>query len=144
MHSSSEQDEIISFINVTPLVDVLLVILIIFIVTASLVLKNSIPVDLPKAQSAEQMSAGLLNVAITREGAVYVNGKAMALEQLPSAVAKARVAMRNRKQPLSAFISADVKAPYGQFAKVMDKLRLEGITDIALDTNPSDLLRVGP
>ena len=56
--STQQEDDIISGINVTPLVDIILVVLIIFIVTASLVLRNNIPVELPQAQSAEKSLEG--------------------------------------------------------------------------------------
>ncbi len=57
--TSQQDDDIISGINVTPLVDIILVVLIIFIVTASLVLRHNIPVELPQAQTGEQSVDGL-------------------------------------------------------------------------------------
>jgi len=125
-------DDIISGINITPLVDIILVVLIIFIVTASFVLRSSIPVELPKAATGEQSTAGLLNLGVDKTGALFVNGKPSSLAALPEAIAQARA-----KQPkISAFIAADVQAQYGAFAQVVDLLRREGVTDIALDTQP--------
>ncbi|MDY0061783.1 MAG: biopolymer transporter ExbD [Myxococcota bacterium] len=132
----SDQDEIIAGINITPLVDIILVVLIIFIVTASFVLRSKIPVDLPAAQSAESSAGGLLNLAITREGVLYINGQPSTLDGLPAAVAEARA--RQGERPVSAFISADVQAQYGAFAAAVDRLRVEGVLDIALDTRPPD------
>lgn len=129
-------DELITGINVTPLVDVVLVILIIFIMTASLIFRTEIPVDLPSAQTAEASTAGLLNVGITRDGTIYLNGKRGTLKQIPQAVASLRDKVS--KKPIKAFVSADVTAQYGAFAQVMDHLRLAGIKDIALDTQPQD------
>lgn len=126
-------DEIISGINITPLVDIVLVILIIFIVTASFVLRNNIPVELPKAATGQDSTAGLLNLAIDKQGDLFVNGKPSSLEALPEAVEAARA----KELKVSAFIAADVSAQYGAFARVVDRLRQEGVTDIALDTQPA-------
>lgn len=139
LQTQPDQDEIITGINVTPLVDVAFVVLIIFIVTASMVLKDNIPVQLPQAQSAEDAGQGLINIAITAQGAVYINGKPGSLEALPAAVADARARVGSSGRPVTAFVSADVKAEYGVFAGVIDRLRLEGVVDIALDTQPVEL-----
>lgn len=136
--SLDDNDEIISGINVTPLVDVVLVILIIFIMTASVILRHEIPVDLPKAQSAEETTSGLLNVGIGKDGQVYLNGKAGTLAELPAAVKIARQKAATKGSRLRAFVSADVKAAYGKFARVVDRLRILGVTDIALDTAPEE------
>lgn len=141
-HTLNDGDEVISGINVTPLVDVILVVLIIFIVTASVILRSSIPVELPRAASAESSTSGLLNVAIAKDGGLFINGaRAASLEALPKAVADARGAARERGGRLSAFVSADVGAPYGLFARVVDRLRLEGVTEVALDTQPQEAVR---
>lgn len=139
-HTLNDNEDVISGINVTPLVDVILVVLIIFIVTASVILRSSIPVDLPEAKTAEEATSGLLNLGITREGKLYINGRPADLEQLPAAIREARArAKQEGRRSLSAFVSADVKAHYGLFARVVDRLRLEGVTDIALDTKPGEL-----
>jgi biopolymer transport protein ExbD len=132
----TEEDEIITGINVTPMVDVAFVVLIIFIVTASLVLKKEIPVELPRAESGESLNPGLLNVAITAKGQIYINGKRAALDQLPDAVERSRAEAKKLGRKVSAFVAADVKSEYGTFAKVVDRLRVLGVVDIALDTSP--------
>ena len=129
-------EELISDINVTPLVDVVLVILIIFIMTASMIFKQEIPIDLPSAQTAEASSRGLLNIGVAKDGAITINGKRAALASLSSAVSSARAKL-GKKDRLRALVSADVKAHYGKFAQVVDGLRLVGVTDIALDTTPT-------
>jgi len=137
--STQNDDEIISGINVTPLVDIILVVLIIFIVTASLVLRNNIPVDLPQAQTSEQSVEGLINLAVTSEGELYLNGRPGKIEDIPAVVAEARQKVKDNGGKVSAFISADVQARYGKFAEVIDQLRLEKVTDIALDTKPPEI-----
>ena len=138
LQTQLDQDEIIAGINVTPLVDVAFVVLIIFIVTASVVLKDNIPVDLPQAQTAEDSKSGLLNVGITSKGSIYINGNPGSLDVIAEAVRLARLQLEGQGQQLTAFISADVKAEYGKFAQVVDRLRMEGVVDIALDTQPMD------
>jgi biopolymer transport protein ExbD len=141
--STQQDDEIISGINVTPLVDIILVVLIIFIVTASLVLRNNVPVELPRAQSAEQSLEGLINLAVTSEGELYLNGRPGSIDDLPALVNQARQ-KAGQDGKVSAFISADVNARYGKFAEVIDRLRLEGVSDIALDTKPPELTEAQP
>jgi biopolymer transport protein ExbD len=141
--STQQDDEIISGINVTPLVDIILVVLIIFIVTASLVLRNNVPVELPRAQSAEQSLEGLINLAVTSGGELYLNGRPGRLDDLPALVRQAKE-KAGQGGKVSAFISADVNARYGKFAEVIDRLRLEGVADIALDTKPPEIAEAKP
>lgn len=137
--TAGDGDEIIAGINVTPLVDIVLVILIIFIVTASFVLRQSIPVELPRAQTSEQAGASPLLLALTAEGVLYINGRQSALDELEAAVKLARDRAAESRRPLSAFVSADIRTTYGQFAALIDRLRLLGVADIALDTQPEAL-----
>ena len=140
----SGDDEIISGINVTPLVDVVLVLLIIFIVTASFILRSSIPMQLPQASTAEESASGLLTVAIAKEkGAdpyrLYFNGRPGTIDDLPRVVGEARGKLPEGQTSLRVFISADVGAAYGRFAEVVDRLRREGVTEIAMDTQPVEI-----
>ncbi len=132
-------DEPITGINVTPLVDVALVLLIIFIVTASSMLRTTVPMKLPKSQTAEQSTAGLLTIAVTKKGEIFINAKPATVDGIGAAVAEARGRLKPGDPALTAFVSADVGAQYGQFAEVVDRLRLEGVYDIAMDTQPVDL-----
>lgn len=131
-----DEDEIVSGINITPLVDVVLVLLVIFIVTASTLLRTSIPMELPKAATAEESTAGLLVVGVGEDGGLYLNGRRGTVEDIPAAVAEARAKATQPEDRLSVFVSADVAAPYGRFAEVVDRLRLAGVTDVAMDTSP--------
>jgi biopolymer transport protein ExbD len=135
------EDELIGGVNVTPIVDVCLTLLVVFIVTASQVVNRSMPVNLPKAASAESSPPSIINVAIARDGAVFVNGAAGNLADIPAAVEAARAravqAGAGPELKLAGFVSADVDAPYGKFAEAVDRLRLAGVTDIALDTQPA-------
>jgi biopolymer transport protein TolR len=131
-------DELIGGVNVTPIVDVCLTLLVVFIVTASQVVNRSMPVNLPKAASAESAPPSILNVAIARNGDVFINGAPARLADIPREVeaARARAASTGVEAQLAGFVSADVDAPYGKFAEAVDQLRIAGVNDIALDTQP--------
>jgi biopolymer transport protein ExbD len=130
-------DDLIGGVNITPIVDVCLTLLIIFIVTASSIVNRSMPVELPKAATAESTPPAVLNVAIDREGKVFLNGAPGRIEDIPAAVEDARRRAEASSTKLAGFVSADVAAPYGRFAEAVDRLRLAGVTEIALDTQPA-------
>jgi len=134
-YGGGEEGDLITGVNITPIVDVCLTLLIVFIVTASAMVNRSMPVQLPKAATAESAPPSILNVAISRTGEVFLNGAPGRLEDIPRAVEEAR-ARAGGEPRLAGFVSADVDAPYGRFAEAVDRLRLAGITDIALDTQP--------
>jgi biopolymer transport protein ExbD len=134
-YDQGEGDELIGGVNTTPLVDVCLTLLIVFIVTASFVVDRSMPVQLPKAASAETSPPSLLTIAISASGELFINGAPGSLDGIPAAVEAARARVADGGG-LAAFVSADVAAPYGTFAAAVDRLRLTGVTEIALDTQP--------
>lgn len=136
--SLNEDEEVISQINVTPLVDIVLVMLIVFIVTTSMVVHNSIAMNLPKASTGTSDTLGLINVAISEEGVLYLGGTPSNLEDIPALVREKAEEVRQKGGRLSALISADIKTFYGDFVKVVDKLRSEGVFNIALDVKPED------
>jgi biopolymer transport protein ExbD len=128
-------DELIGGVNITPIVDVCLTLLIVFIVTASAIVNRNIPVQVPRAATSESAPPAILNVAILRNGEVWVNGAPSSLDAIPEAVAEARRRLGSDEK-LAGFVSADVSAPYGRFAEAVDRLRLAGVVEIALDTQP--------
>jgi biopolymer transport protein ExbD len=138
----SGDDELIGGVNVTPIVDVCLTLLVVFIVTASQVVNRSMPVNLPKAASSESAPPSILNVAIARNGDVFINGAPARLTDIPREVEAARAraasAGAGAETRLAGVVSADVDAPYGKFAEAVDQLRLAGVNDIALDTQPPE------
>lgn len=122
----------ISDINVTPLVDVTLVLLIIFMVTAKLIVARGISVDSPKTASGSDVKS-TLQITIDKERVVYVNGDAYS--ELD--VAQARVAeMREGNPELKAIISADKGVPHGDVMTVIDFVKLAGVTKFALASDP--------
>lgn len=135
-YGGGDESDLISGVNITPIVDVCLTLLIVFIVTASAIVNRSMPVQLPKAATAESAPPSILNIAISRTGEVFLNGAPGRLEDIARAVEEAR-ARATAEAKLAGFVSADVEAPYGKFAEAVDRLRLAGVTDIALDTQPA-------
>lgn len=134
--SSLYQDEdnlaAISDINVTPLVDVVLVLLIIFMVTAKLIVARGISVDSPKTASGDEVKS-TLQVTIDKDRQLYVNGDPYD----DIAAAQARVeSMREGNPELKAIITADTSVPHGDVMRVIDFVKLAGVTRFALTSDP--------
>jgi biopolymer transport protein TolR len=128
----------IAEINVTPFVDVMLVLLIVFMVTAPL-LTVGVPVDLPKT-AAKQLAADQtpLTVTVTREGAIYLGGgrddEAVALDALPARLAA--IAGTGAGLERRVLLRADTAAAYGNVIQVMAVLSQAGFTNLGLITDP--------
>jgi len=121
----------LSEINVTPLVDVMLVLLIIFMVAAPL-LTVAVPLELPKtdAGSVEQIEEPI-TVSIQRDGAIYVQEERATLDQLGPRISA--MANNNLERPI--FVRGDDQAPYGTVAQVMGRLSAVGFTRLNLVTD---------
>jgi len=123
----------LSEINVTPLVDVMLVLLIIFMVTAPL-LTPGVKVDLPKASSAKALNPKEpLVVSVSRDGRLSFGADEVPLEALGPAV-KAKIGDESERV---VHVRGDKDAPFGEVVKAMDALTLAGVTHIAIVTAPA-------
>ena len=122
-------DEAISGINVTPLVDVVLVLLVIFLMTAPVLYQSAIKVQLPKARTGEENVKSPLSFAINAAGDVYWGQDKISWEQLPAKLS----AMGPSISEQTATISADQMTPHGIVIKLMDTLRQSGLTRFALN-----------
>ena len=119
-------------INVTPLVDVMLVLLIVFMVTAPL-LSQGVQVDLPETQAPPlQQDIEPLVITIQRDGSIHLQRHPIALAQLPERIR----AMRQQRPDLPVFIRGDAQVPYAQVARVMGALEAAGIRKVGLVTEP--------
>ncbi|HVP69159.1 MAG TPA: biopolymer transporter ExbD [Anaeromyxobacteraceae bacterium] len=128
--SAEGDDEMISGINVTPLVDITLVLLIIFMVTTSYIVKEAIEVTLPRTTNAGvSTSAGPLAITLTKEGGIYVDGVRRSEEELK---AMARAAAL-RDSDTRALISADRDALHGSVVHVIDLVKGEGLSRFAIN-----------
>lgn len=126
--------EMISGINVTPLVDVVLVLLIVLMVTASYTVSKALPMDLPKASTGESANHPMA-ISVDERGKLFLDGGELSRDKL-------RLAVRDRKKQgdVSALIAADGHAEHRSVVKVIDLLRGEGITKFAINVAPEDLL----
>jgi len=122
-----------SDINVTPLVDVMLVLLIIMMLVAPLIQQGA-AVRLPQADNAQPKpeTQGQTVVAITKDRSIYLNAKQIAEAEL---VTKVTEALESQKDKV-VLIKADDEAEYGAVMAVMDQLRTAAIEDVGLITDP--------
>ncbi|HHN66194.1 MAG TPA: protein TolR [Nitrospirae bacterium] len=120
---------VMSEINVTPLVDVMLVLLIIFMVTAPM-LKQGIDIELPKAKGKQLRSEERIDVKINRRGEIYLNNRKVTLKEL---VRKMKAISRLNPD---VYLKADRKVPYGKVVRVMAEIKDAGIEKVGLITEP--------
>jgi biopolymer transport protein ExbD len=122
-------DEIIAEINVTPFVDVVLVLLIIFMVTSAAIVKAAIEVDLPKAASGGQALETTLNIVITKEGEVKLNGLDTTDDDIRAFI-KSKI---DDDPKMQAVIAADKGVPYGRVVRIIDVVKTSGVRSFALN-----------
>ena len=134
---SENDDEGISGINVTPLVDIMLVLLIIFMVTATFIANKALDLKLPEADSSTPVNPNdkPMNFALDKEGKLYLEGVVITLDQVAGKVAEEKV--KRPGAPLSAIIAADAQTPYALVIKIIDVIRKNEIVDFALTTDPT-------
>ena len=131
--ASDDDDGLIAGINVTPLVDVTLVLLIIFMVTARIIVSQGMPMDLPKSASGEALQT-VFAVELTADGKTRVDSEAVADDEGIGPLAK-RAKAKNKD--LRAVIRADKKVEHGRVIHVLDLLRRSGVSKIAFAVTPS-------
>jgi biopolymer transport protein TolR len=119
-------------INITPLVDVVLVLLLIFMLTAP-VLQSGVDVAIPKTRSVNQLTEERMVVTIDREQNVFLQDKPVNVNQLPSLLKVSRNADASKR---IIYLRADERVPFGAFASVMDAVKRAGITNISIVTQP--------
>jgi biopolymer transport protein TolR len=117
-----------SEINVTPLVDVMLVLLVIFIITAPLV-GGALRLDLPVSESSSAPApTNSLSLSVDPQGLVFLDDKPVALEALPAVLAM----QASIDASVEVQLRADQSVPYGRVAEVMGLLQKAGLTKVAL------------
>ncbi len=129
---SDGDDDEITGINVTPLVDVMLVLLIVFMVTSTYIVQQSIQVQLPKADTGEN-TAKTKNLAFVMDktGALYMDGKATTIAALPAQIKAIKA--DNPQAQLQALIAADKETQHGFVVQLIDTIRQQGIKDLAIN-----------
>jgi biopolymer transport protein ExbD len=130
---AQEADEAITGINVTPLVDITLVLLIIFMVTASYIVSPAIKVDLPKAASGTEQAKTTLALTLAKDGALYLNG-----ERSSDEVVVRYIKGELPKNPdLQAIIAADGGVPHRDVIHVIDLVKRTGVHRFAINVDPN-------
>jgi biopolymer transport protein ExbD len=122
-------DEEITGINVTPLVDIVLVLLIIFMVTANFIVRETLEVDLPRAAHGGETLQGLVNVVLDKDGRIFFDGAEVTERDLLQRVAES-VAKDSQTR---AVISADQALNYGRVMHLIDEIKGQGIGKFALN-----------
>ncbi|MBZ0154979.1 MAG: protein TolR [Alphaproteobacteria bacterium] len=119
----------LSEINVTPLVDVMLVLLIIFMVTAPL-LQQGVDVNLPKAKGKDLPPEERISIVIKKGGVLYLNDN-----PLPMAELTKKLSAVSQRNP-NVFLKADKEVPYGLVVEVMGEIKEAGIEKLGMITEP--------
>ncbi len=128
--STQDSDEVLSEINVTPLVDVMLVLLVVFIVTAPL-LTNSIPINLPKTESVAPVEQkDPLVVSIDDKGKLFINKDEIQPDLLETNLRSAK----NKNADVRVQLQADNGVNYGEVARAMASIEKAGITKLSVIT----------
>lgn len=136
---AADADGPIASINVTPLVDVVLVLLVVLMVTATFLASQSIPVDLPAASTGVAREP-VLTVSVGRGGELAADGRAVSDAELRAEVARHSA---GGTAPL-VVLAADGAVPHRRVVEVVDLLRRERVTELGFAVDPSDLARGRP
>jgi biopolymer transport protein ExbD/biopolymer transport protein TolR len=133
-----EGKKVNSNINVTPMVDVMLVLLIIFMVITPM-LGDKVTVDLPKVSAAIILDAAskedAITVSVTRDGSTFLQGDEVSLADLSTKVQNAEALKTNPSDDKTVYLRADTRANFGKVEDTMDALRTAGVNQVALLTD---------
>ena len=140
INKREEGKKVNSNINVTPMVDVMLVLLIIFMVITPM-LNNKVNVDLPKANAAVIMENAnkedAVTVAVTRDGRAYLGGDQVNLDDLS---AKISAKLENKPEgEKTVYMRADIRAKYGKVMDAIDQIRAAGVSQLGLLTERTEM-----
>jgi biopolymer transport protein ExbD/biopolymer transport protein TolR len=120
----------LSDINMVPFIDVVLVLLIIFMITAP-ILQSGIEVDVPKTHTVKEITEQRLVVTIDKSQRIYLGNDAVNIHQLAD-----RIKRQSKHQNDVIYLRADETVPFGAFCTVIDSLRQSGISNISIVTQP--------
>ena len=121
-------DDEIGYINITPMVDVLLVLLVIFMVTANFLKQESVNINLPKVNASDPNVAQSIQISITKSGQLLMEGMNVTEDAIAAKLSRESKARPNMRVTLS----ADERLAYGTIARIMGLIRQSGVTRIAL------------
>lgn len=128
----SEDDAIVD-INITPLVDIILVVLIIFMVTATYIVAPSIKVNLPDAATGEATDISSLGLQLTSDGKLHLDGEEISEADLRG-ILQEELATSDE---VTCLIAADTDVPHGRVVWLIDVVKQEGISKFAINIDPA-------
>jgi len=121
-------------IEIIPMIDTMFFLLVFFMIaTLSMTIQHGMPVSLPTAESSTDSHDEHVSLTLTQEGTLYYNKEVITLQELE----KRLMNLRQTSSDPSLLINADEQVPHGQVIKVMDLIRLSGITSMAIATQPT-------
>lgn len=127
MRFSREEKRQIS-VDITPLIDVVFLLLIFFMVSTTFIYSNSIDVNLPAAKGDEKQINDSIRIVLTKDGEITINGKPFASEAVQDELVK----MKETIPDTTVIIEADTEVPHGQVVHIMDASRLAGYQKFAI------------
>ena len=125
--STENQEEAINDINITPFVDVVLVLLVIFMVTAPMMIKSAMDLKLPSAENTDQIEQQTLGITILKSGNIMLNGNLISPEDLESEISQSI----NKDPKTQVIIIADKMATHGMVIELIDRVKGAGATNFA-------------
>jgi biopolymer transport protein ExbD len=131
--SVTQDEDAITGINVTPLVDITLVLLIIFMVTAKIIVSQAIPLDLPKASSGTGDVQVIFSIILAADGRTVVDSKPVASDE---AILELGAQASKKNPDVRAVIKADAAVPHGRVIHVLDLLKQGHVSKIAFGVTP--------
>jgi len=132
MRRPKQRNRVMSEINITPLTDVMMVLLVIFMVTTPLIMKANIDINLPKAHVKQETETVHIQITLNKKGQLYLDGQKIKVTQLSPLLKKIFDEVR---EP-SVTISADEQVPYGEAVKLLDIARQAGAKKLVLAAEP--------
>ena len=125
-------DDLVASINVTPFVDVVLVLLVVLMVASTQIVRAAITVDLPRAQSGGELTRPTINLVLTADRGLLLDGRSATLTGL-----RQTIATRRRVQPrLQVAIAADRTVRYHRVIALVDTVKQAGVESFALNIDP--------
>ncbi|MDP2312122.1 MAG: biopolymer transporter ExbD [Pseudomonadota bacterium] len=125
-------DEPMTEINIVPFVDIVLVVLIIFMVTATYIVSPSIKVNLPEAATGENVESSSLGITVAADGSLFLDGAPVTEDGLRAAVRAAKA----EKADVVCLIAGDKDARHGDVTHVIDVVKQEGVAKFAINIDP--------
>ena len=138
--SFGSDDDVIADINITPFVDIILVVLIIFMVTATTIVQSSIKVNLPDAATGEATESTSLGLTLLGDGGLLLDGEPIT----PEALGRVLESAKADNDEVVCLIAADKTVAHGRVIWLMDLVKSKGIARFALNINKADMVPPDP